>query len=42
MHLVDKYTEENAQTSSVSIYMDVHIHEYIWVMQKNPEIIHYF
>lgn len=42
MHLVDKYTEENAQTISVSIYMDVHIHEYIWVMQKNTEIIHYF
>lgn len=32
MHLVDKYTEENAQALSVSIYKDVHVYKYIWVM----------
>lgn len=36
MHLLDKYTEENAQTLSVSIYTDVHVYEYISVMQKIP------
>lgn len=32
MHLVDKYTEENAQTLCVSIYTDMRVYEYIWVM----------
>lgn len=36
MHLVDKYTEENAQTLSDSIYTDVRVYEYIWVRQKIP------
>ena len=34
MHLVDKYTEENAQTLSVPIYKNMRVYEYIWVMLK--------
>lgn len=45
MHWVDKYTEEDAQTSSVSIYKDVCVYEYIEMMgtkKLHHEIIHHF